>query len=436
MAMHGVTAIKLRNFAATAFLVSIVISGCGLRDIKQQALASQNYGVIRGEVQADTEQDGPVVVALFERLGHVYAYRDRGIASSSGEYSFPARPGDYLIGAFVDINGDGEFQRGQEHGNYHRDPITADPLTYRVEATQIIETKTLVITGDPPLRPLNAEVAIDISLANENMGKAVSLSDPIFDRKNYELGLSRPLAFAKDVGGGLMFLGEFDATKLPVIFVHGIGGGPTDFNRLIESIDDQRFQPWVLYYPSGIRLGLVSDYFVKAVALLQSSYGFSEFYLVAHSMGGLVMRSFAKKYVQQFPERKDHICAAVTVNSPLGGMLSAKHGVDYSPIVLPSWRDVATDSEFLLDLQSWDWPSDIPYYLVYSYEPGGDSDGVVTLSSQLPATINWKDTRVRGFENTHVGTLSDDAFIELLGDILSTSEGQCAIAHSLTPVDG
>jgi pimeloyl-ACP methyl ester carboxylesterase len=170
------------------------------------------------------------------------------------------------------------------------------------------------------------------------------------------------------------------------------------------------------------------------MALLQSAFGFSQFNLVAHSMGGLVMRSFAKKYVEHSPERKHDICSAVTVNNPLGGMPSAQRGVDYSPIVVASWKDVATDSEFLNDLHTWDWPSEITCYLVYSYTLGGDSDGVASLSS-LPADTRWENTRIRGFENTHTGRLSDDAFIKLLDEILPTSSGTCTIAPGLTEAD-
>jgi hypothetical protein len=223
--MHCINSLSPRNLAAAAALISMLVSGCGLRDVKQQNLASENYGIIAGEVQVASEQNGQIVVVLFEHTGHVYTYRDRGVASSSGEYSFPAPPGDYLIGAFIDVNRNGEFQRGQEHGDYHSDPISTEPLTYRVEAGQITETMTLVITGDPPLRPLNTELAIDQSLANENMGEVVSLDAPIFDRKNYELGLWHPVSFAEDVGGGLMFLQEYEADKRPIVFVHGIVGG-------------------------------------------------------------------------------------------------------------------------------------------------------------------------------------------------------------------
>jgi hypothetical protein len=167
---------------------------------------------------------------------------------------------------------------------------------------------------------------------------------------------------------------------------------------------------------------MISDYMLKAVVGLQDKHGFNQMIVVAHSMGGLVTRSFVKKYVDKFPERKDNFRLVMTINSPLGGMHSATSGVNHSPIVVPSWRDVADNSEFLNDLHEWIWPQDIPYYLVFSYKPGDDNDGVVGLNSQLPLKLQSEATRMFGFNNTHVGTLHDDAFIELFNEILAHGE--------------
>ena len=51
---------------------------------------------------------------------------------------------------------------------------------------------------------------------------------------------------------------EFDPDKIPVLFVHGIGGTPLDWKYLAKGLDRHRFQPWFYYYPSGLRLNLVS----------------------------------------------------------------------------------------------------------------------------------------------------------------------------------
>lgn len=144
--------------------------------------------------------------------------------------------------------------------------------------------------------------------------------------------------------------------------VHGVNNGPTLWAQVIDSFDDEHFQPWVYYYPSGLRLDMISDYLVETVSQLQNKFGFSEFYVVAHSMGGLVTRSFVKKYVERNPENLKKIGWVMTVNSPMAGMAVAGVGVNRSPIVVPSWRDVPPGSEFLQGVNDWSWSEEIPYF--------------------------------------------------------------------------
>ncbi len=399
-----------------ATMLAILASGCGLQEVRRQSAAVENTGILKGKVVVRSKQKGPVVVMRFEDKSGIFTLEQQQIVTNSGEFEFGVAPGDYLVAAFIDTNRDGEFQRGVEHGNFH-----TDPLTVSVEARQVVEVKPIVISDHPPLPPEGREVEVDKAAIFENIGKVVSLGDAQFNRDNYSLGLWRPVDFLNDVGGGFFFLHEYDSAKIPVLFVHGIGGGPTDLRRLIESLDAQRFQAWVLYYPSGLRLDMISDYTVEAVTALQNRYDFHEINVVAHSMGGLVVRSFVKKYVERFPDRTRDIRLVITINSPMAGMVSAARGVAHSPVVVPSWRDVASNSDFLRKLHAWPWPEAIPYYLVFSYEEGSGDDGVVALESQIPIKLQSEAVRMYGFENSHVGTLNDDAFIEVFGRILDTN---------------
>jgi pimeloyl-ACP methyl ester carboxylesterase/uncharacterized protein (DUF2141 family) len=415
---------KNRMHIGAFVVLTLAISGCGLQEIKRETTAADNAGVIKGKVKVKSDQKGPIIVYGYEDSGGFLTRKYHLTASDTGNYQFNAEPGMYAVAAFIDVNRDGNFQRGLEHGNFN-----TDPLTFPLEAKQTVEAKTIVISGDPPLPPADEEIRIEERKAITNIGVVISLDDPVFVRENYNMGMWRPIDFLDHVGGGLFFLQEYDENKIPVLFVHGIAGGPTDLQVLIESIDRERFQPWILYYPSGLRLDMISDYMLKAVAGLQDKHGFNQMIVVAHSMGGLVTRSFVKKYIDKFPERKDNLRMVMTINSPLGGMHSATSGVNHSPIVVPSWRDVADNSEFLNDLHEWVWPQDIPYYLVFSYKPGDDNDGVVGLNSQLPLKLQSEATRMFGFNNTHVGTLHDEAFIALFNEILAHGENGGSFAQ-------
>jgi hypothetical protein len=93
--------------------------------------------------------------------------------------------------------------------------------------------------------------------------------------------------------------------------------------------------------------------------------------------------------------------------------------------VVPSWRDVATDSPFLEKLYK-DTPSlNIPFYLFFGYKARNSSDGTITLKSQLEPIVHFNALKSYGFNATHVGVLNDEAardkFNEVLG-LINSSE--------------
>ena len=361
--------------------------------IRNETKRLENLGTIQGVVTSTTLQEGPVMVRQFvQNEEGVLILKSRQYASDKGEYQFNVEPGGYYIGAFVDVNRDGKIPpEAPEPFHFHH---------YRGEPVQIIvnigETVTvnLTITDTPP--PLPNEIKVETALIPflENIGSIANLNDPRFDPKHYSTGLWRPFLFLEQAEGGLFFLQEYDPDKIPVLFVHGANGGPRAFEKMIESLDKQLFQPWVFYYPSGMRLNKLSEALVRTVHELKIKRGdFNQLYIVAHSMGGLATRSFVKNYIEKFPEDTKIIRLVMTINSPMGGMKSAAKGVKNSPVVVPCWRDVATGSTFLeggvdkkgkkiVGINEWNWPKEIPYYLIVSNKTGKDGDGTVSMVSQ------------------------------------------------------
>ena len=171
-------------------------------------------------------------------------------------------------------------------------------------------------------------------------------------------------------------------------------------------------------YPSGLRLDIISDPLVEAITRLHEKYVFDRFSVVAHSMGGLVTRSFVIKYLQNDPENLKKLAMVMTVNSPMGGVKSAATGVKYSPVIVPSWYDVEPNSAFIRKIHSWKWPADVPYYLVVSFLDDDAGDGVVSLTSQSLPSLQSESTRLYIYNNSHVGTLSDTRFLSDLNTIL------------------
>lgn len=399
------------KFRFTLCLVTLVLFGCSLGEIKKQTEVLDGAALIRGKITNASTQSGPLNALAFELIDGEIVYQGSTYVTENGEFQFYVTPGTYQIVAHLDSNEDGEYQPGEAIR------LQQDQTLLTLTAGDVIDLPEFVFNEHNE----NAQ-ALDTSTQETNqyanLGKVVALDDPIFNRENYGIGLWRPLDFIATVGGGLFLLDEYNPSKIPVLFVHGINGGPLDWQTVIEQLDKSRYQAWVYYYASGLQLEIISDTLMQSVADLQKRFGFKHIKVAAHSMGGLVTRAFIQKYAAQHPKGSRAIDVFMTVNSPMGGMASAAKGVKYSPIVVQSWKDVAAGSDYLNHLFQTPWPETIPYHLVFSYLEGKDGDGVVTMNSQLPRALQTQAKGLYGFPNSHVGTLSDPEFIALFNEIL------------------
>jgi len=405
-------------------LVVVVISGCSFAKqikqkvdaVRQQVQTIDQRGSVSGKVVNRSGRSGPILATLLKSEDGLVRWIDDYPVSGNGAYKFFGIPGSYTVGAFVDANRDGEYQTS-EPATYLGENQKL-PSFFELRANKKNSLQTLVIKNT--LAPkLSARIVYDTNQALKASGRVVSLRDRMFSRENAQLGMWQPLDFTERVGGGLFLLREYRQHRIPVIFVHGITGTPVDWMAPIRALDLNRFQPVVFYYASGLPLDVVSEFLLKAVNKLQSRHRFPEFYVAAHSMGGLITRSFVKKYLDGGNPAR--IGLVMTANSPMQGLKSAKNGVNYFPIVIPAWRDVAYQSEFVKSLHDWSWPTDIPYHLVFSHLPGETGDGVVELESQIPRSLQQEATGVYGFQAEHTGLLREQEFVTLFNELMTDS---------------
>lgn len=140
--------------------------------------------------------------------------------------------------------------------------------------------------------------------------------------------------------------------------------------------------------------------------------------VVAHSMGGLIVRESINQY--EGNDIENRLKLFVTIASPLGGHPDAKAGVENGLIVLPAWRDLDPSSTFIQNLYARPLPDDVKHHLFYAYHNsdtlklGENSDGVVPLSSQLHQIAQQQSTRQLGFKSGHVDILNNQDMIDSL----------------------
>jgi len=244
-------------------------------------------------------------------------------------------------------------------------------------------------------------------------GTIRTLDDPIFDSSFSTLGMYDPASFTEQAPTNFYALEEDIGYKIPVVFVHGIGGSAREFETFVEQLDRTRYKPWFFHYPSGGDLDQLAELFYQIFfsgKVYQS--GGMPMIVIAHSMGGLIVREAINKFEGKSRENQVHLF--VTMTTPFGGHSAAATGEKYGLIVLPSWRDLNPENSFIGNLYRKPMPDFVHHELIYAYRnPGAikfgeNSDGVVVLNSQLHPQAQRQESEQFGFDNTHTDILDSD----------------------------
>ncbi|MCA8953118.1 MAG: alpha/beta fold hydrolase, partial [Planctomycetes bacterium] len=358
-------------------------------------LEQPNFGVIgRTEVAAaagaaaDDAAGAPVAIAAFS--SRFRPHELVGVAHDVGwgsHFGLDLPAGEFDVLALADRDGDGVYRDDEVIA---RERLELSPASFpsKVVTGFVLDLAAAAERVDWP-------VAIEVERAEARTslfyptGTIRDLADPIFDAETVTLGCYDPAAFFERAPTMFYALEDDLAFKIPVVFVHGFGGSAREFAPLVERLDRDRFKPWFFHYPSGADLDqlatLFYGIFLSGEAVQASAV--VPLVIVAHSMGGLVVRR-ALGMLRGGAGEQAHVvfCSLAT---PFGGHPSAAGVGDSSVLVLPSWRDLDPGSEFLAGLCREPLPPAVEHWLFYAFDNdaflkfGENSDGVVPLASQL-----------------------------------------------------
>jgi pimeloyl-ACP methyl ester carboxylesterase len=386
-------------------------------------------GPLLGTLLAVTCSIGCAVLQAGAQVSRIEELRivDFFVLDGDGKYMLLVSPGTYRVFGFADRNGD-RIHQPDEPAAYLEFPPLLD-LSERVFNAGFDLTLPAV-PGDPPgisIDLSDPDLEANVGFGGSPPGTVAPLSDERFARQNGEKGLWRPVDFMLEGTGGLFFLEPYDSERTPVLFVHGAGGTPRDFTSLIEGLDRERFQAWALFYPSALRLKPLAGFLNLALRDLRARLGFKRVLVVAHSMGGLVVRAFLNKSVA--PGDEGWVPLFVSISTPWEGHAAADAGVERSPVVLPSWRDMAPSSVFLSTLFETALPQAVEFHLLFGFEghrrfrrTGGINDGVVSVASQLAPPAQRDARRLHGFPSNHTEILRNPEVSKVLNALLAASD--------------
>jgi pimeloyl-ACP methyl ester carboxylesterase len=407
---------------------SLVMTGCQFVDLRRDLQKMEKFTFIEGTVVQDKPTGSPVGVALFsDALERQNLLNAKLIDGRTFRFGVP--PGKYFIFAFEDKNRDFNYQPSEEQAGFFGEP---SPILLGKDASRtnivIRLQRNLVIPNKQ--KPDNAPNRTTeqrfpkLWKGRKNIGALAFLEDKRFDESVAKKGLWEPLRFSLEVGPGLFLLEPYDYRKMPILFVHGIGGSPRSWGPIINHLDSSRFQPWVFHYASGLPLHANASYLFEAVTQLRLQHHVQKMYLVAHSMGGLVSQAFINRHPAG---SADYLKLFVTLATPWGGHSAASMGVKYSPAVIPVLRDMDPASKFLKRLREKQLPSHLPHHLLFAYKgsefkSSGANDGVVTVSSQREPTALGRAKKVYGFSSGHREILSNKKVLRLLAGIFEPAD--------------
>lgn len=225
-------------------------------------------------------------------------------------------------------------------------------------------------------------------------------------------GMYHPDAFQH---AGVYLTQPVSPTKEVVVFVHGAKGHPGNFRDIVRALDSNRYQAWVVYYPSGNRMADTSAMLAQEVSELARAHGISRVQVFAHSMGGLVAWEMTQK-LRQTMEVND----IVTVATPWNGHWATRLGVVLSLNPVPSWSDLVPNNDKLRKIWA---DKDRPQHkLVFALTRDDDSasgDGTISKGSQLSGEMVAKADEVIKLIGTHTSVLHEESSVRALVALLN-----------------
>jgi pimeloyl-ACP methyl ester carboxylesterase len=367
--------------------------------------------LVIGRVTCDAGCEGSIVVALVSPSGRAVRVAK---LEEPGTFELLVQQGTYRLIAFADRNRDLVLDMDEVAVEY-AEPVVAhgDGATVRVDlALSPSAIKPTIAVG----------TSFRDAARTAEAGAIAQLDRPIFCREFGKIGYLQPFRTFDQVGANVYFLEPYDPTKIPVLFVHGATGSAQDWRYFFEHMDRGRYQPWFFTYPSGASLAAMSYALHCKLLDLESKYRFTSIAIVAHSMGGLVVRDLLVEYGALLPA----VTVFVSLATPWGGDSFAELSAG-APWVLQSWRDMRPSGSFLQTIFAQRLPSGVDYHLMFSFHGRvslirGSNDGTVSVASQLRREAQSDAESVSGFDLDHDGILSSPAVLTEFNAILARKQ--------------
>ena len=400
-------------------LIPLFSVGCTLVKLNKEVKESLASTSLVGQIATVPPASGMIVVAAYSLKEGQRKIAHYTVLHEAGDFVLMVPEGNYAVCAYHDQNSNLIYDAGEPAGQYGDPKLVAAPAGGVVlEINFTISEKGGVID-----LPTGFEISPDKpgKLLSRQAGAIVTLDDERFSEENGSKGFWAGMEFFKEIGGNIYFLEEYDPEKIPILFIHGAAGTPKGWEYFINNLDRKRFQPWLFYYPTGARLKTISYLLLWKLYNLQLKYKFDTLYITAHSMGGLVARSFIMDYGRSAPYVKLFIALA----TPWGGDRMAEYGVKQSPAVIPSWIDMQPEGDFLQSLYRDKLPDTVSFYMFTGHRGSrnpfrSNNDGTITLASLMDLRPQAEAKMNYVFNEDHASIVDSPAVLAQYNSLINS----------------
>jgi pimeloyl-ACP methyl ester carboxylesterase len=435
---------RMRYTRLLSALAAVLLAAVGCTSLqrvigfKDHAARAQATARIDGRIDTEGPSEGMLVVVLgkaAEDPNDQPTGVDTYVRVRPGTYAFRVAPGRYQVGAYEDRNQNGLLDPGERGSRVGESPVL------QVGPGETVSRDIILKTGQG-IEGLTEAVDVlglverdsreqgEFSLWAWSIQGEIchDLNDAAFGPEAGSRGLWEIMDFLNEGIAGIYFMEPYDPDRIPVLFIHGLGGYPRQFSTLIDGLDREKYQPWFYFYPSGFSLDALSTHLATVLGRLQVKHRFDEIAIVAHSMGGLVAQGAIFKYKEE--THRDDVRFFVSIATPWGGDVKSR-GIEGARIELPaSFKDMNPSSDYL----NWIFyrnidrklrrslPEAVEYHMIFGFRMAGSSsvanDGTVSVASQARIEAQEQAVTIRAMDYGHVDILHSPEVVARLNYLL------------------
>lgn len=394
------------------FIFCLIFTGCLVQNNYKRAtliINDNNRSYISGKIIENEKSSKPYYLVLIKINEDGIKVVNFSAFHKNEDFNFEVTNGNYYLYACQNLEVITDKSMGFE---YYSDVISLDKNNNHKSNIEVkMSENSHLILNNKLISTTNNKFILE----KVNYGKVTSIENSQFTRGNASKGLWNPELFFKEVGGGIYMLEEYSSARIPILFIHGMNGTPSDFKEIIENIDKSKYQAWVYFYPSGLDLNDSIDILKISLDKLIESHKLNEMIIIAHSMGGLISRGFINEY-----SSKIKIPTFITISTPWNGQESAKFSQLNASYLPASFGNMVPGSKFQKKILTKDFFNNTKHILLFGYEStnslilDNSNDGTISLSSQLFDKAQSQANEIYGFNENHTSILkSKEVFLQI-----------------------